>query len=101
MGHRAGNHPLLRTRAAQRAKGVTGRCTPAATASWGRCAELLRRIFAFDILACPDCGARLRLMATIEQPGVIEKILMHLGLPAELPRPAPARSPAWLPSFSE
>ena len=28
-------------------------------------ADLLRRVFAFDILACPDCGGRLRLLATI------------------------------------
>ncbi len=28
-------------------------------------ADLLRRVFAFDVLACPDCGGRLRLLATI------------------------------------
>ena len=27
-------------------------------------ADLLRRVFALDILACPDCGGRLRLLAT-------------------------------------
>jgi hypothetical protein len=36
-------------------------------------------------------------VATIEQAGVIEKILAHLGLPLELPTPAPARSTEWLP----
>jgi len=60
-------------------------------------AYLLRRVFEIDILACPDCGGRLRLVATIEQPGVIEKILAHLGLPLEVPMPAPARSTEWLP----
>jgi hypothetical protein len=60
-----------------------------------------KRSFEFDVLACPDCGGRLRLVATIEQPGVIEKILTHLGLPAELPSPAPATSPVWLPGFSQ
>jgi hypothetical protein len=60
-----------------------------------------KRTFEFDILACPGCGGRLRLVATIEQPGVIEKILTHLGLPAELPSPAPATSPGWLPGCSE
>jgi hypothetical protein len=64
-------------------------------------ADLLRRVFEFDILACPDCGGRLHLVATIEQAGVIEKILTHLGLPAQLPSPAPARSPAWLPGWSD
>jgi hypothetical protein len=60
-------------------------------------ADLLRRVFAFDVLACPDCGGRLRLLATIEDRAVVEKILTHLGLPVDLPRPSAARTPAWLP----
>ena len=36
-----------------------------------------------------DCGGRLRLLATIHQREVIEKILEHLGLPLDPPRPAP------------
>jgi uncharacterized protein YbaR (Trm112 family) len=69
--------------------------------------------FALDILACPDCGGRLRLVvATIEQRAVIEKILTHLthlGLPVDLPSPATdlrrafgrqaARSPEWFPGW--
>jgi hypothetical protein len=61
-------------------------------------ADLLRRTFAIDVLACPECGGRLRLLATIDDPPVIEKILDHLGLPVEAPAPAPARTPAWLSS---
>jgi hypothetical protein len=60
-------------------------------------ADLLRRVFAIDILACPDCGGRLRLLATIAERAVVEKILMHLGLPADPPCPSPARTPEWLP----
>jgi hypothetical protein len=60
-------------------------------------ADLLRRVFAVDILACPDCGGRLRLLATIEDRTVVEKILTHLGLPVDLPQPSAARTPAWLP----
>jgi len=60
-------------------------------------AELLRRVFAIDILACPDCGGRLRLLATIAERGVIEKILRHLGLSVDLPQPLAARTPEWLP----
>ena len=48
-------------------------------------ADLLRRVFALDILACPDCGGRLRLLATIEDRAVVEKILTYLGLPVDLP----------------
>ncbi len=62
-------------------------------------ADLLRRIFLFDILACPDCGGRLRLVATIADAPVIAKILQHLGLPCDPSSPAPARSPPWLPGL--
>jgi len=61
-------------------------------------ADLWRRTFAIDVLACPECGGRLRLLATIDDSAVIDKILRHLGLPIELPAPAPARTPAWLSS---
>lgn len=62
-------------------------------------ADFLRRVFLFDILSCPDCGGRLRLVATIQERAVVEKILLHLGLPGAVPSPAPARSPPWLPGF--
>ena len=45
----------------------------------------------------PDCGGRLRLLATIEDRAVVATILTHLGLPVDPPRPSPARTPAWLP----
>ena len=53
----------------------------------------MRRTFGFDVLECPRCGARMRLVATIEQGAVIERILRHLGLPGDLPSPWPARAP--------
>jgi hypothetical protein len=56
-------------------------------------AELMRRTFGFDVLACPRCGGRLRLVALIEQAPVVRRILRHLGLPTELPEPRPARAP--------
>jgi hypothetical protein len=64
-------------------------------------AVLLRRVVAIDILACPDCGGRLRLLATIEDRAVVETILTHLGLPVDPPHPSPARTPAWLPGVRE
>jgi hypothetical protein len=57
----------------------------------------LRRTFALDVLACPDCGGRLRLVATIADPRVIARILAHLGLPLEPPCPVPPRQPSGLP----
>ena len=56
-------------------------------------AELMQRTFAFDVLACPRCGGRLRLVALVEQASVVRRILSHLDLPSELPEPRPARPP--------
>jgi hypothetical protein len=53
----------------------------------------MQRIFGFDVLACPRCGGRLRLVALIEEAAVIGRILRHLGVPTEIPRPRPARAP--------
>jgi hypothetical protein len=66
--------------------------SPGAANRW---AELMRRTFGVDVLACPRCGGRLRLMALIAQPAIIARILTHLGLPADVPAPArgsPVRS---------
>ena len=52
-------------------------------------ADFMRRAFELDVLACPRCGGRMRLLATIEDPRVIRRILAHLGLPTEVPQPRP------------
>jgi hypothetical protein len=75
-----------------RAPPPRGGYTRAKQYSW---ADLLRRTFAIDVLTCPECGCRLRLLATIADPAMIAKILRHLGVPVDLPVPAPARQPAW------
>ena len=56
-------------------------------------AELMQRSFGFDVLACPRCGDRLELIALIEDPSVLRRILSHLGLPTEVPTARPARPP--------
>ena len=66
--------------------------TPRGTPRGYRWAELLWRTFGIDVLACPRCGGRLVLIALIERSDVITRLLGHLRLPSELPRPAPARS---------
>jgi hypothetical protein len=56
-------------------------------------ADLMRRSFGIDTLACPRCGGRLRLIALIDDASVIERILRHLGLPTDVPTPRPGRAP--------
>src|SRR5262245_16948531 len=52
-------------------------------------AALMHRAFAIDVLACPNCGGRLRLIATLHDPVVIRKILAHLAMSGPSPGPAP------------
>ena len=54
-------------------------------------AELLKRVFATDALACPKCGGRMKVIATTTDPEVVRKVLTSLGLPPRGPLRAPAR----------
>ena len=56
-------------------------------------AELMQRTMGLDVLECPRCSGRLRLIAVIDDPAVIQRILRHLGLPTGMPEARPARSP--------
>jgi hypothetical protein len=53
-------------------------------------AALMHRAFAIDVLACPNCGGRLRLIATLHDPVVIRKLLAHLRMARAGPSPGPA-----------
>ena len=59
----------------------------AAGMSW---AQLLKRVFDIDVERC-ECGGQLKIIAAIEEPVVIVRILTHLGLSA---RGAAARTGA-------
>lgn len=58
--------------------------------SWAR---LLKRIFNIDVETCSRCGGKVKIIAAIEDPKVIKKILEQLGLPSKPPTPLPARGP--------
>jgi hypothetical protein len=57
-------------------------------------AQRLKRVFAIDIEVCRRCGGKLEVIASIEDPPVIERILEHLGCNTESVDPAnPSRAP--------
>ena len=58
-----------------------------------------RHSFDLDVLACPRCGGRMSVIATIEAADVLRKILGHLGLPIDPPVALPARPPPLLPDL--
>jgi len=41
---------------------------------------LIKKVYAADPLLCQWCGGIMRIIAFLDQPDVIEKILTHLGL---------------------
>jgi len=55
-------------------------------------AELLKRVFELDVLACPRCGGRMRILVAINSSDAIQKILACLGLPTRAPTIAPPLS---------
>jgi hypothetical protein len=58
-------------------------------------ADLLQKVFAIDVLACPDCNGRMQLIAFITQATVAKakRILDHLGLESTGPPVARAAPP--------
>ncbi len=58
--------------------------------SW---AELMRRVFRIDVLICQRCGGPRKVLDLLTDPAVLDRILRHLGLPADAPVVAPARAP--------
>ncbi len=56
-------------------------------------ATLLRRSFSVDVLECPKCHGRLRMIADITEREPARRILAHLGLPTDPLPVARARDP--------
>ncbi len=73
--------------------------TPARQAAKAAWAKLIRKVYEVDPLECPKCGAQMRVIALIEDPAVIERILTWLGLwePRQPGGPSPPVDPPSLP----
>ena len=57
-------------------------------AAW---ATLLHRVWGWDVLPCPRCDGRMKVIALIQDRAVIVKILPHMGLSTAEIVPAPLR----------
>jgi len=56
-------------------------------------ATLLKRVFLVDVLECPKCKGRMKILAAVIAPASVRRILKHLGLPSETPSLHAARPP--------
>ena len=45
----------------------------------------MRRVFAVDVLQCPDCHGPMRILCAIHPPEATQVILEHLELPSRAP----------------
>jgi len=53
------------------------------------------RSFTVDVLACPRCQGRLKLLAMVEGPASIARYLAAVGEATEVPRRSPSRGPPY------
>ena len=60
-------------------------CGPGARTYRVPWAQLLKKVFAVEVLACLDCGGRLQVIAFIADDAVAGRILLHLGLDSANP----------------
>ena len=58
-------------------------------------ADLMRRSLGLDVLARPRCSGRLRLIALIDDPAVIARILTHVQMSPAIPAARRPRAPPW------
>jgi hypothetical protein len=54
---------------------------------------VLKRVFLVDVLECPQCKGRMKILAAITKPEDVRRVLASLGLPSEAPRFRAARPP--------
>jgi hypothetical protein len=57
--------------------------------SW---AQLMIRVYELDVLSCPRCGGRMRVLCAINSQSAIQKILACMGLPTRAAPISPAIS---------
>ena len=50
---------------------------------------MIRKVFEVDPFCCPSCSGQMRIISFIEEPKIIDRIIVHLKLTFEAERPPP------------
>lgn len=66
--------------------------------SWAR---LMKRAFGYEVLTCDRCGGQRKVISTLTQAAVVEKILECLGIEIVDCEPQPARAPPEPEAYAE
>jgi len=68
---------------------------PAQAAAYRPWAELLARSFAVDVVACPRCQGRMKLLGLVKNPAILSRTLATAGEATEVPPRSPGRGPPY------
>jgi len=61
---------------------------PFPSKSW---AEMIRKVYEVDPMVCPKCGGRMKIIASITDYSVVDRIINHLKLAFVASKPPPPR----------
>jgi hypothetical protein len=89
----AGNTDATKSDAARAVHTGEGDQPPRRRGTYRPWAELLKRTFAVDVLECPKCNGRMRLLAMLTDPGSIRRYLTGTGELTDVPERSPSRGP--------
>ena len=52
-------------------------------------AEMIRKVYEVEPMICPRCGGRMKVVAFLTEPAVVDRIIRHLGLTFAAEKPPP------------
>jgi hypothetical protein len=55
---------------------------------------MIRKVYEVDPMICPKCGGRMKVVAFLTEPAVVDRIINHLKLTFVAERPPPSQA-AW------
>jgi hypothetical protein len=55
-------------------------------------AEMIRKVYEVDPMTCPKCGGRMKVVAFLTEPAVVDRIIEHLKLAFVAERPPPPQA---------
>ena len=55
-------------------------------------AEMIRKVYEVDPMICPRCGGRMKVVAFLTEPEVVDRIIRHLELTFAAAKPPPAQA---------
>jgi hypothetical protein len=57
-----------------------------------RSAAMIRKVYEADPMVCPKCGSRMKVVAFLTEPEVVDRIIRHLELTFAAEKPPPAQA---------